>query len=709
MEIYSSDVDDGTKILIVDDEPSSLKILAAAVKNLGVVYTTTNVEEAVVAAKELQPQVAILDIELGYDNGLDLCRRLKESPTTADIAIIFVTSHTEPEMKYSSLEYGGIGFLTKPVDRRLCQLKVKNQIALRKASMALEQANTALFREKELLKVTLNSIGDAVIATDIHQRITFINPIAERMTGWSSKDAIGQEIQHVMTLNDATTQQPSINPISIVLKEQRVVAMALNSQLISQSGATYRVENSAAPIRNACDEIIGAIIVFHDVSEAVAIAIKMSYLANHDQLTNLPNRVLLHDRLTQTIKAATHSKQLAALLLVDIDHFKYLNDPLGYQQGDLLIKQVANRLLAHIDPSATLARTGGDEFVLVIPNINSFNHVDTLAAELVRDMREPFRLDDKEYPITISVGISIFPSDSSSEDTLMRNAEVAMYRAKQQGRNGYCFFSKELESELIQRHELEQLLRETIEADRIEVFFQPQINLNNNAIIATEALARLKNNAGQYIPPLDFIPLAEELGLIHDLGQQILRKSCLAAKQWHDQGMPVKVCVNISVKQFASTSFIDQVNHIIEETGICSSLLELEVTESALMHDFAKVKTILKELSAMGLSIAIDDFGTGYSSLSYLKLFTVDILKIDQSFVKDMLTDAQSLDIVKTIIYLAKALDLTIVAEGIEHEQDRDMLQSLGCQIGQGYYFSKPIPQAQFDELLRSQMGVVIP
>ncbi|WP_343844983.1 two-component system response regulator [Bowmanella denitrificans] len=565
---------------------------------------------------------------------------------------------------------------------------------------SVRRAKHDLMLEKERLKVTLNSIGDAVIATDTDGRVTFMNPIAERMTGMRSKEAEGEHIESVMNLCDADSKKPGINPIMLALQEKRIVAMALNSQLTAKSGEVYRVEDSAAPIRDDEGNIIGAIIVFHDVSESIAMAVKMSYLANHDQLTDLPNRILLHDRLGQACKQANSMGRQVAVFLIDVDHFKYLNDSLGHHHGDLIIKQVAKRLESLVDASATLARIGGDEFVLVVPGIRNSGIVDSIATAIVKEMADPFIIEAQEYRLSVSVGISLNPTDADDEESLMRHADVAMYRAKQEGRNRYCYFSEELEAKLLQRHNVELILRAAISNDALEVHYQPQIELNSGRIIGAEALVRLRDDKGGLISPIHFIPLAEETGLITQLGLQVMRKACMAASNWQQQGFDIRVSVNIAAKQFVESSLSDDVARLLEETKLSATQLELEVTESALMDNFEETQNILTNLVEMGVSIAIDDFGTGYSSLSYMKAFPINVLKIDQSFVRDMLLDKQSLDIVKTIAYLASSLGLTLIGEGIEEEQQKLALMDLNCELGQGYLFSKPLPLESFDKLL---------
>jgi diguanylate cyclase (GGDEF)-like protein/PAS domain S-box-containing protein len=562
---------------------------------------------------------------------------------------------------------------------------------------SIREAEQQLQGEKERFRVTLNSIGDAVIATDTEGFITFMNPIAERMTGWSSRDGIGSSIAEVMELQDATTKAASVNPVFIALKESRIVAMALNSQLTGRDGTLYRVEDSAAPIRNESGEVEGAIIVFHDISETVAMSMKMSHLANHDQLTDLPNRILLQDRLNQAFNAAGQLGSKVAVMLIDIDHFKYLNDSFGHGAGDELIRQMASRLKDQLDVYSTLARSGGDEFMVVFPHVKSVDQIDRLSAKLISAMHKPFSINSNEYNISISMGISVYPDDAKSQDEVMRHADVAMFRAKHEGRNRYCYFSSDLEQMLINRHFLEKKLRTALQEDALEVFYQPKYNLADRTMVGVEALARL-NDGDQIISPLEFIPLAEEMGLIEVLGRQVLTKACRDALQWQRAFPGLTVSVNVAPTQILAEHFTQGVREVLRSTRLDPTLLELEVTESALMHDVQRVQDALNQLHGMGIKIAIDDFGTGYSNLSYLKKFNLDVLKIDQSFVRDMTSDQNDLDIVKTIMSLGASMNLTLIAEGIETLEHENMLKSLGCLIGQGFYFAGPLPLAKLYE-----------
>ncbi|TMP30359.1 two-component system response regulator [Pseudoalteromonas rubra] len=682
---------DNPRILIVDDDPSSILIIKKAVSDLGEVFSTSEASYAVTLIKEVKPHVILLDIDMGEYNGVDICRMLKSDPDTAHYIIIFITASRDPDIEFKSLTEGGADYIPKPLDLRTCRMRVYNQLAMLAYQQNLERTSQALYQEKQRLAVTLNSIGDAVIATDTQAVITYMNPIAERLSGYAAGYAVGKHIEEILDLRDASSQSRSLNPAVMALEEKRNVAMALNCQLHSREGQIYRVEDSAAPIRDEDNTIIGAIMVFHDVSESVAMAVKMNFLANNDQLTGLPNRILLHDRLQHAITCSEASDTYTALLLIDLDHFKYINDALGHFLGDELIKKVAKRLESVIDPNATLARVGGDEFVLVLEEVRSVNYVAVVASNLIASFKEPFMLEQKEYQISVSIGVSMTELDANEEEVMMRHADVAMYRAKNQGRNTVCFFSQELEAELMKRHELEQLLRDALEKDNLIVLFQPQVEIVSGKICGFEALVRLKDDSGGLVSPLEFIPLAEEIGLIDTLGHQVLQKSCEFASQLVTLSGDLKVSVNVSAQQVRDEQFIEHVVECLEASLVQSRMLELEVTESALIEDFEQTRRTLLALSNMGVSIAIDDFGTGYSSLSYLKSLPLDVLKIDRAFIMDMSTDEQSLGIVQTIVLLAQALGLKLVAEGVETHSQLSELSSLNCDVAQGYLYARPL------------------
>lgn len=690
-------------ILIVDDQAGNIALLSDILSGLGDIYFVVDSTQAYDKAMELQPDVILLDIEMPQFNGFEVCQQLKSSPLTCDISVIFISARTEAEFEFNSLSNGAVDFIARPFNREICRLRVRNHLMLQQQARALKLSQQQVYAEKQQLQVTLNSIGDAVIATDVNGCITFMNPIAERMAGWRASDAQGKHITDVMQLRDADSKQASTNPILLALSEKRIVAMALNCELVNRNtAAAIPVEDSAAPIFDINGDMLGAIIVFHDVGQARALATKMSFLANHDQLTGLPNRILLNDRIHQACRLAAMIERQVGIILLDIDQFKYLNDSLGHQLGDALLLMLAKRLQTVLEPEHTLARIGGDEFVLIYPDIAHIEQISILARNIVRIMRQPFDIDGKKYNMTLSMGISLYPTDSASEEELMRHADVALFKAKQEGRNRYCFFSEELGQRMLQRHQQEQHLRSAIEYNRLEVYFQPKVALETGRVIGVEALVRIRAEDGKIISPADFIPLAEETGLIVPLGKVVLIKSCQQAALWKSAGTILPVSVNIAAAQFTDPGLMGLIEQLLMEYQLSPDLLELEVTETALIQNPEHTAEILRKFRALGIRIAIDDFGTGYSSLSYLKRFKVDVLKIDMSFVKDMLHDKSDYEIVKTIISLGQSMNIELIAEGIETAAHQASLLELGCLYGQGYHYSKPLPSDQFMQYLQA-------
>lgn len=565
---------------------------------------------------------------------------------------------------------------------------------------ARKMAEIALYDEKERMRITLSSIGDAVLATDTFGNVTFLNPIAEKMTGWTTPEAVGMPIEIVMPLVDATDGHTTTNPIRLAFREKRVVGMAMNIALRTRDGRVLQVEDSAAPIRDQYGEITGAIIVFHDVSEARAMAIKMTHLANYDALTNLPNRILWHDRANQAMQAARRKGNHVGMVLLDIDNFKVVNDTHSHSIGDQILQQMARRLTEQLRSTDTVSRQGGDEFIILLPDMDETSQATEIAGKLLASMSQPFHVEGKWFDLSVSIGISLFPDDSADQDAMYRHADAAMYRAKQGGKNRHEFFSSEIEKQMLDRHTLERELREALELDQFFVVYQAKVDVDTKEVVGVEALLRWKKSNGELVSPGSFIPIVEEMGLIVPIGRKVLMQACIDAKSWCDAGRPTTVSVNVSAVQFEQGSFVETVTEVLSLTGIDPRSVELEITESVLAKNYELAAGTLMGLKALGVGISIDDFGTGYSSLAYLKRFPVDVLKIDQSFVRDMLTDKSDAAIITAVIHLAQSLGLGLVAEGVEFEEQAVALRERGCRVMQGFLFSRPKPYEQMTKRL---------
>jgi diguanylate cyclase (GGDEF)-like protein/PAS domain S-box-containing protein len=570
-------------------------------------------------------------------------------------------------------------------------------------------AGKVLFEEKERAQITLNSIGDAVLSTDISGNVTYLNEVAEDMTGWSRKDASGRPFSEVLRIIDGSTREPCRNPMELAMRQNTIVGLTANSILLRRDGHETQIEDSAAPIHDQEGRIAGSVIVFHDVSVARAMALQMSHLAKHDVLTDLPNRMLLTDRITQAISLAHRNGRKLAILFVDLDGFKHVNDSLGHAIGDELLQSVATRLTACVRHSDTVSRFGGDEFVVLLSEVTHAGDAAISAKKVLTTLTAPHRVAQHELAVTASIGLSIYPADGQDAETLIKDADTAMYQAKQSGRNNYQFFRTSMNARSAERQSIEEGLRHALERNEFVLHYQPKIDLKTGAITGAEALVRWQHPDLGLVSPLQFVPIAEECGLILPIGQWVLRESCRQGQAWQDAGLrAIPVAVNVSAAEFRSEEFVNNCWTILKDTRFDPRYLELELTESVLMQHVDSTGCTLKALKDMGATLAVDDFGTGYSSLSYLRRFPIDALKIDRSFVQEVTFDSGNAIIISAVINMGKSLKQRVIAEGVETADQLAFLQVHGCDEGQGYYFNRPMVAQQFAKLLETDLSAAV-
>ena len=462
-------------------------------------------------------------------------------------------------------------------------------------------------------------------------------------------------------------------------------------------------------LQQANAHLVVATIEAHKLAEQIEAAkVQLDHLVHHDVLTGLPNRILLQDRLIQAMESACRQGRQLAVMFMDLDQFKHINDSLGHAIGDKLLQSVAQRLMGCVRHSDTISRQGGDEFVVLLPYIENPESAGVCAQKMLATLALPHRIDQHELHISVSIGISIYPNDGQDAETQIKNADIAMYQAKENGRNNYKFFEQDMNARAVQRQSVEVSLRRALKRQEFVLHYQPKINLQSGAIVGVEALIRWQHPEQGLLLPAQFVSIAEDCGLILPIGRWVLREACLQARSWQQAGLPpIIVAVNISALEFRDKDFLENIRAVIEKTGLEPRYLELELTESVLMQDAASTDSMLHALANFGVKLAIDDFGTGYSSLSYLKLFPINTLKIDQSFVNQMCSNLDDAAIVSAVTSMGKSLKLCVIAEGVESSEQSAFLLAQHCDEGQGYYFGCPMVAEALATLLQTGKALI--
>ena len=560
-----------------------------------------------------------------------------------------------------------------------------------------------LFLEKEKWFITLGSIGDAVIVTDINARVEYLNSVAETLTDWTLSEAIDHPVQEVFDIINEITRKPAESPVEKSLRLGAIVGLANHTLLRSRLGKEYAIEDSAAPIRNREGEVIGCVIVFRDVTRERNLLHQVTHQANYDALTDLPNRNLFQDRMSQMLVQARRFQQSVTLFYLDIDHFKKINDSAGHPFGDLVLKEVGRRIRSVVRESDTVARLGGDEFAIIAGgDVSNPEHASYLGRKMLDMMALPFHVEGQEIHLSASIGVALYPDDGEDVTILVRNADIAMYQAKERGRNNLQFFSPLMNMTLQERTVLENHLHTALDQKEFQLVYQPVVDLERGTVVAVEALIRWNHPKRGLVPPARFIPMAEENGLILPLGEWVLETACRQVQQWQEQGFPsIRMAVNVSARQLTQGDFARLVERCFRSTGVSPDCLELELTESILLQKTDKVLDVLSTLHSMGVRLSIDDFGTGYSSLSYLTRFHANTLKIDGSFVQGIGTHPGNTAVITTVLALGRAMSLEVIAEGVETLEQAFFLKGHQCRLFQGYLISPPVDANEIPRILK--------
>lgn len=734
--------DSSIRILAIDDEKLVLALLARYLRALhyDVIVADTG-EKGLEMFREQSPDLVLVDIKIPDVDGLTVLERIKrQSPTTP---VIIISGKGTKKDVIKALKLGACDYLVKPFDeveilehainRALERVKLLDENKrfqealveqlrqdysdLEKRSQELERAyqnlnkefekrsaaEKAIERERAMMQTLIDGVREPAAVVDPDYNVLMMNQVGlARLPGHL---AASQNLRCFQAFRQADApcggqDHPCVLP---KLKESGAVSVCMHKDA-REDGSDSVWEVEALPLWNEDATLRGFLEVFRNISDDLDVEAQLQehqarlyHMAHHDTLTNLPNRMLFRDRLQRMMLKAKRYDNMVAVLFLDLDRFKKINETLGYDIGDRVLCLVAERLDSCVRRSDTVSRLGGDEFAIVLDDLKDLKFVAIVARKILDSLSKPLVVNDFELYVTTSIGISIFPNDSENVDDIMRCAETAMYRAKETGKNNYQYFTVDMNARAFEFLLMESGLRKAIENDELTVFYQPQIELQGNSLIGMEALLRWNHPERGMISPDDFIPLAEETGLIVSIGEWVLRQACFQNKAWQNEGYPpIRVSVNISSRQFHQQNIVELVSGILAESGLDPKYLKLELTESIVMHDAEIARKTLQKLGKMGIKLAIDDFGTGYSSLSYLKLFPIDFLKIDKSFVFNIMTDSNDAAIADSIIALAHSMNLKVIAEGVEDRDQLERLRGKGCDIVQGFLFSAPLAPDKF-------------
>jgi len=586
--------------------------------------------------------------------------------------------------------------------QRIRRLVDERTIEARRANQLLNDdiaARVAAEKELQLRHRAIEASPNAIIIIGSKQpgyQVEYVNPAFERITGYPTEEVVGHNL--LMLIGD-DLHQPGVAEFKAAMQEKREGHAIFRSY--KKDGSLFWSDLYIAPVKDAEGELTHFVVAQYDITEMRRYQAELEFQTNQDTLTGLANRNLLRDRLSQEIAYADRYGHPVWVVFVDLDHFKFVNDTLGHKAGDSLLKTVSERLQDAVRETDTVARLGGDEFVLVLPERTDENMAMRVIQRIKDSVVMPFTVEDHEFFITCSIGMSVYPTDGKDAETLMKHADIAMYRAKEIGRNNSQFYTPAMNERALERLRLEGDLRAALEQDQFELHYQPQVDLRSGKIIGVEALIRWNHPEFGMVAPSRFISLAEETGLIVPIGAWVIRTACAQNKAWQRAGRGnLKMAVNLSARQFGQHDLVELIGLALAETKLEPQYLEIELTESMVMADVERAIEVLRKLNALGVQISIDDFGTGYSSLSYLKRFPIDILKIDQSFVRDITIDPDDAAIVASIISLAHSLRLQVIAEGVETAEQLDYLQGHDCDVMQGYHFSRPLPVDQLEQVL---------
>ncbi|MDJ0880548.1 MAG: EAL domain-containing protein [Gammaproteobacteria bacterium] len=705
-------------ILIVDDNSNLLYSTKSIIEANGYQCMIADGGEAGLHVLE-QPNVAVdivlLDLQMPEVDGYEVLEKIHDQQI--DVDVIVVSGEATFDNATKVFRDGALDFLNKPYNPSQLLKVVHNVAHKRSLKLHLKTTQKQLEESEKRYRFIVSNSPDIIYMIDHRGFFTFINDRITDLLGYKPEDLIGEHFSALVheddiiiaehVFNERRTGDRASQNVEFRLKcldpeiesktfESRTIVIELCSM------GVYNLKADGTPY-------LGTYGVARDISERKKAQEMIHFQAYHDLLTKLPNRELFLDRLNLSISQAERNKTLLAVLFLDMDGFKFINDSLGHVIGDNLLQHVANRLQDTLRDSDTVSRIGGDEFNILVPELQHREEAGLIAQKILNAFTKPIVLENHEITISFSIGISVFPDDASGTEELIKNADMAMYHIKGRGKNGYEYFSDHMQSIYQHRHSIEQDIRKALDDNQFEAYYQPQVDIHTNQIVGLEALIRWNHPEKGLINPDDFIPVAEEIGLISEIGLFMLHAGCKQLREWLDQGYtPLKLSINVSAYQLAEKNFDVILCDLANQYHLPRSLLMVEITETSLMQEMDLILPRLKNLVKCGIGICIDDFGVGYSSLSYLQTLPIETLKIDRSFLSCTIKDADKTCIIKAIVAMAKELSLDVIIEGVENEQQLDYISSIGCNIVQGFLLGRPLPANEISDLINTDSEELI-
>jgi len=702
MSLIGVRLDQDNKILIVDDVEANRLCVERILMPLQLSFHhASSGDEALQQVLENDFAVILLTVEMPKLDGYQTAKLIHDNKRFKDVPIVMITAREHWKEQYmQAYEAGAVDFITKPIEPIILTNKVKQFVELHLQRCAAQRLQLVQKQSAARIHALMHSAGEGILGIDLCGQITFANPKAANILKIEQDQLLAMNLQNFLACDqgnltgDTSTSKHcgGRSDIAELLNIQRDSGIK-KERWVTATGDSFYVEFSCELTRDSNGKSNGGVVMFQNVTERREIENRLVRLANYDPLTNLANRAYFHDALGHAIARGKRTQETLALLFLDLDHFKNINDTLGHDAGDMLLQEVAARISSTIREEDLSARLGGDEFAVILHDLNSVTAATTVADKLIANIQRPVNLLGNNITASTSIGIAIFDENTMALDAFTKAADTAMYAAKTEGRNNYQFFDPEMQRKSEEKNRIQTTLRDAIHNGELSLHYQPKVDISLNKIVGMEALVRWTTQQGMNIPPDLFIPIAEESGQILELGEWVFRKVCWQIQQWQqmENFADLVISVNVSAIQLKAGNFHKIVQSALEEYAIPPQQLELELTETAVMDNPEVTVKELQIIHELGVRISIDDFGTGYSSLNYLKRFPIDALKIDRCFIKDIGDDQYDEEIIKVMVVIAHTMGIEVVAEGIETNQQLAFLVSIGCDLGQGYFFSKPL------------------